>query len=121
MCSEKQGSGFGLLLAFVWGGLIGSVLGLLFAPMSGRKARQKIRDASTIVKEKAISTTHRVRDTTTETVTDLVDKGKTQVDDTTESVKAAVEAGKTAFVEKKSELANIRSYNKEEKEAEETS
>ena len=47
-------------------------------------------------------------------------KGKAQVDDTTESVKAAVEAGKTAFAEKKSELTNIRSRDKEE-EDEETS
>ncbi len=121
MCSEKQGNRFGAFLAFLSGGLVGSALGLLFAPMSGRKTRQKIRDASTTVKEKAISTTHRVRDVTNEKVTDVVDKGKAQVDDATESVKAAVEAGKTAFVEKKSELANTRSGDKQKKEAEETS
>ena len=121
MCSEKQGKRFGGLSAFFFGGLVGSVLGLLFAPMSGRKTRQKIRDASTVVKEKAISTSHRVKNVTTEKVTDLVGKGKAEVDDTTESVKAAVEAGKTAFVEKKSELADTRSGDKEKKEAEETS
>ncbi len=114
MSSEKQGNRFGALLAFLSGGLVGSALGLLFAPMSGRKTRRKIREASTAVKEKAISTTHRVKDTTTETVTDLVNKGKVRVDDTTESVKAAVEAGKTAFAEKKSELTNIRSRDKKE-------
>ncbi len=121
MCSEKQGNKFGVFLAFLSGGLVGSALGLLFAPASGRKTRQKIRDASTTVKEKAISTTHRVKDTTSEKVTDLVGKGKVRVDDTTESVKAAVEAGKTAFVEKKSELADTRSGDKEKKEADETS
>ena len=97
------------------------LLGLLFAPMRGRETRQKIRDASTVVKEKAISTSHRVKNVTTEKVTDLVGKGKAEVDDTTESVKAAVEAGKTAFVEKKSELADTRSGDEEKKEAEETS
>ena len=115
MSSEKQGNKFGAFLAFLSGGLVGSALGLLFAPMKGRETRQKIREASTAAKEKAISTTHRVRDTTTERVTDLVDKGKAQVDDTTESVKAAVEAGKTAFAEKKSELADTRSGDKEKK------
>ena len=121
MSSEKRGNRFGALLAFLSGGLVGSTLGLLFAPMSGRKTRRKIRDASTVVKEKAISTTHRVKDTTTEKVTELVDKGKAQVDDATGSVKAAVKAGKTAFAEKKSELANTRSPDKEGEETEKTS
>ena len=121
MCSEKQGNKFGVFLAFLSGGLVGSALGLLFAPMRGKETRQKIRDASTIVKEKAVSTSHRVKNVTTEKVTDLVGKGKAEVDDTTESVKAAVEAGKTAFAEKKSELADTRSGDKEKKEAEETS
>ncbi len=121
MCSEKQGNRFGTFLVFLSGGIIGSALGLLFAPTSGRKTRQKIRDASTTVKEKAISTTHRVRDATNEKVTDVVDKGKAQVDDATESVRAAVEAGKTAFVEKKSELTNVRSSDKDAEKTEETS
>ena len=121
MSSEKQGNKFGAFLAFLSGGLVGSALGLLFAPMRGKETRQRIRDASTTVKEKAISTTHRVRDTTTERVTDLVDKGKVRVDDTTESVKAAVEAGKTAFAEKKSKLADIRSRDKDDQEDEKTS
>ena len=113
MCSEKQGKRFGGLTAFFLGGLVGSALGLLFAPMSGRKTRQKIRDASTVAKEKAISTTHRVRSTTTEKVTDLVDKGKARIDDATENVKAAVETGKTVFAEKKSELADTHSRDKD--------
>ncbi len=118
MDGEKQGNGLVVLLAFFTGGLIGSLLGLLFAPMAGRETREKIRDASTDVKERTISTAHRARDATTERVTDLVDKGKAQVDDATESVKAAVEAGKSAFVEKKSELADILSRDKDEEEAE---
>ena len=121
MCSEKQGKRFGGLSAFFLGGLVGSALGLLFAPMSGRKTRQKIRDASTVVKKKAISTTHRARDVASEKVTDLVDKGKARIDDATENVKAAVETGKTVFAEKKSELANTRARDKDNQEKEETS
>ena len=117
MDGEKQGNGLGVLLAFFLGGVVGSALSLLFAPMSGRETRERIRDASTDVKERTISGAHRARDVTTERVTDLVDKGKSQVDGATESVKAAVEAGKTAFVEKKSELADILSRDKDEEEA----
>ena len=120
MDGEKQGNGLVILLAFFLGGLVGSLLGLLFAPMTGRETRGRIRDASTDVKDRTVSTAHRARDATTEKVTELVDKGKAQVDGATESVKAAVEAGKTAFVEKKSELTNILSRDKDEEEAEET-
>ena len=118
MDDEKRGNGLVVLLAFFMGGLVGSLLGLLFAPMAGRETRERIRDASTDAKERTISTAHRAKDVTTERVTDLVDKGKSRVDDATESMRAAVEAGKSAFVEKKSELANILSHEKDEEEAE---
>jgi gas vesicle protein len=124
MDGEKQGNGgLVVLLAFFCGGLIGSLLGLLFAPMAGRETRERIRDASTDVKDRTLTTAQRAREATTETVTDLVGKGRAQVDDATENVRAVVEAGKTAFVEKKSELANILSREKDEEEAaaEETS
>ena len=117
MAEEKQGNGLIVLLAFLTGGLIGSLLGLLFAPMAGRETRKKIRDASTDVRDRTISTAHRAREATTERVTDLVDRGKGRVDDATESVRTAVEAGKSAFVEKKSELTNILSRDKDEEEA----
>ena len=118
MDNEKQGNGLVVLLAFFTGGLIGSLLGLLFAPMTGRETREKIRDASTDVRDRTIDTAHRARDATSERVSELVDKGKARVDDATESVRAAVEAGKSAFEEKKSELANVLSRDKDEEEAE---
>ena len=118
MDNERQGNGLVVLLAFFTGGLIGSLLGLLFAPMAGRETREKIREASTDVKERTITAAHQARDATTERVTDLVDKGKARVDDATESVRVAVEAGKSAFVEKKSELTDILSRDEEEEEAE---
>jgi gas vesicle protein len=118
MDNEKQGNGLIVLLAFFTGGLIGSLLGLLFAPMAGRETRERIRDASTDVRDRTLDTAHRARDATTERMTELVDKGKARVDDATETVKAAVEAGKSAFVEKKSELADVLSRDKDEKEAE---
>ena len=118
MDGEKQGNGLVVLLAFFMGGLIGSLLGLLFAPMAGRETRERIRDASTDVKDRTISTAHRAKDTTTERVNELVDKGKARVDDATETVRAAVEAGKSAFEEKKSELANVLARDKDEEEAE---
>ena len=113
----KQGKGLMVLCAFFLGGLVGSILGLLFAPMTGRETRERIRDASTDLKERTINTVHRSKNATTEKVTDLVGKGRAQVDGVTENARTAVEAGKTAFVEKKSELANI-THDKDEEAAE---
>ena len=76
MDNERQGNGLVVLLAFFTGGLIGSLLGLLFAPMAGRETRERIRDASTDVKERTITAAHQARDATAERVTDLVDKGE---------------------------------------------
>ena len=117
MDNEKQSNGLVVLLAFFTGGLIGSLLGLLFAPMAGRETREKIREASVDARDRTVSTAHRAKEATSERVTELVDKGKARVDDATESVKAAVEAGKTAFVEKKSELSNILSRDDDEEDA----
>lgn len=114
MDNEKQGNGLAVLLAFVLGGLVGAILSLLFAPMPGRETRERIRDASTDAKERTVDTAQKARNVTTERVTDLVDQGRARVDDATESVKAAVEAGRTAFVERKSELANIISRDSDE-------
>ena len=117
MDSDKQGNGLVVLFAFFLGGLVGSILGLLFAPMTGRETRERIRDVSTDLKEQTINTVDQARNVATEKVSDLVGKGRAQVDGVTESARAAVEAGKAAFVEKKSELANI-THDKDEEAAE---
>ena len=117
MANENQGNGLVAFFAFVLGCLVGSTLGLLFAPLAGRETQERIRDVSTDVKKKAIDTAHTARATTTEMVTGLVSKGKARVNDATESVKSAVEAGKTAFVEKTSELENTLSREKNEEES----
>ncbi len=117
MDNENQGNGLVAFFAFVLGCLVGSTLGLLFAPLAGRETQERIRDVSTDVKKKTIDTAHTARATTTEMVTGLVSKGKARLNDATESVKSAVEAGKTAFVEKTSELENTLSREKNEEES----
>lgn len=122
MCNENQEdnqnqrNSLGLFLAFVLGGLVGSTLGLLFAPLAGRDTRERIRNVSTDVKNKTITAANTATAATTEKVTDLVSKGKARVDDAAETVKSAVEAGKTAYTEKKSEMTEtLSSENNEEK------
>jgi len=44
--------------AFVFGGLVGAAVGLLYAPQSGEKTRRILVNNSQVVKEKAINSFH---------------------------------------------------------------
>lgn len=129
MDNEKQGNGLAVVVAFFMGGFVGAILSLLFAPIPGRKTRERIRGASVDAKERTVEAAHKAREATTEAahkareatrarVTNLVDQSKTRIDEAAGSVKAAVEAGKTAFSEKKAELADVISHDSEEEKVE---
>ena len=126
MCDENQADdqnqrkGLGKVLAFILGGLLGSTLGILFAPLAGKDTREKIRSASKDVKNRTIDTANSATAATTVKVTDLVSKGKARVNDAAETVKSAVEAGKTAYSEKKSEITDTLSGENSEEESKPT-
>ena len=44
MSEERGYSGAGVALAFILGGVLGGCLALLFAPESGRRTRERLRD-----------------------------------------------------------------------------
>lgn len=70
---EECGYGTGsILVSFLLGGLVGAGFALLLAPQSGRETRQKIKDLSDDVKEKAKGYVGDVK----EKVTSTMDKGK---------------------------------------------
>ena len=106
MDNGRGSGGFSVLLAFLLGTLVGAVVSLLFAPVSGREAREKIRAASDDAKNRTREATTKVKETTRDKVTHIVDQGRTRIDEATESLKAAVEAGRTAFIRKKTEMSS---------------
>ncbi|MCZ6679134.1 MAG: YtxH domain-containing protein [Candidatus Poribacteria bacterium] len=118
MDNERQGNGLAVVFAFFLGSLFGALLSLLFAPITGRETREKIRSASIDAKERSIEAAHRVREATRERITDVVDQGRARVDDAAGNVKAAVEAGKTAFLGKKADLVHSVSEESGEEEVE---
>ena len=118
--NQNQRNALGVFFAFFLGGLVGSTLGLLFAPLAGRDTREKIRDVSSDVKNKTINTANTATVATTEKVTDLVSKGKARVNDAAETVKSAVEAGKTAYSDNKSETTDTFSGENNEEESKPT-
>jgi len=98
--SKNGADKFSIFVAFVAGGLIGAGLTLLLSPSSGRETREKIKDASTKVRETAIEKATEAK----QKINELVEKGQEKVTETKANVQAAVEAGKEAFQQRKSEL-----------------
>jgi len=89
-----------MLLAFLAGGAVGALVGILLAPSSGAETRQKIKDASIGAKDKAKEKMDSVKIGTV----NLFSRGKEKAVDVKSQIQAAVEAGKEAYKQKKGEL-----------------
>ena len=100
MADNGNGKATSILLAFLAGGLAGFGLGLLFAPLSGRETREKIRGTSDEVRERTVKTAGRAR----EKVEDLVEHGREVAVDAQERVRSGLETGKDAFHRTRTEL-----------------
>jgi len=99
---EEDGYGSGsLLLSFLLGGLVGAGFALLLAPQSGSETRQKIRDLTDDVKEKAMGYAGDVK----EKVTGGIDKGKEYYEEKKSVITTAIEAGKEAYEKEKERLS----------------
>lgn len=92
MCDEKGSSG-GALLAFLAGGLIGAGLALLYAPVSGKEAREKISDFTEDLKKKTEGWSG-----------DLKHKVESFIEEEKAVVKAAYDAGREAMAKEKAKF-----------------
>jgi gas vesicle protein len=97
-CSCGSGS---ILLSFLLGGLVGAGFALLMAPQSGRETRQKIKDLTDEVKEKAMGYAGEVKDK----VTTGIDKGRDLYEEKKSIITTAIEAGKEAYTKEKERLS----------------
>jgi gas vesicle protein len=84
-----SGSG-GVLLAFLAGGLVGAGLALLYAPVSGREARERIGGLAGDLKKR-----------TDEWSVDVKQKVEGFIDEERSVIKAAYEAGREAMTREK--------------------
>jgi gas vesicle protein len=98
--NEERGNAPAILLAFLLGGAVGAGLALLFAPLSGRETRERIKDLAEEVKEKAEGAIDDIRDKVRETL----DVGKKALEEKKSVVTAAFEAGKDAMEKEKERL-----------------
>jgi gas vesicle protein len=59
MGSQSEGRDF--LLGFIFGGLVGAVLALLFAPQSGEETRAQIKETGIELQDRAVGFSEEVR------------------------------------------------------------
>lgn len=94
MCEEKGCSG-GALIAFLAGGLIGAGLALLYAPVSGKEAREKISDFAGDLRKKTEGWSG-----------DLKQKVESFIEEEKSVIKAAYDAGREAMAKEKAKFEN---------------
>ena len=96
--SENQSCANGsMLLAFLLGGVIGAGIALLVAPQSGKETREKIKDLTGDLKEKAADYAGQVKNK----VSSTVEHGKDFIDEKKTLISSAIEAGKDAYSKEK--------------------
>ena len=93
-CGYGTGS---IFLSFILGGVVGAGVALLLAPQSGRETRQKIRQFTEDVKDKAVDYVDEVK----EKVSSSIDKGKELYEEKKTILSSAIEAGKEAYEKEK--------------------
>ncbi|NJD62460.1 MAG: YtxH domain-containing protein [Deltaproteobacteria bacterium] len=85
--------GGGMLLAFLAGGLLGAGLALLYAPVSGKEAREKINGLTEDLRRKAEGWSG-----------DLKQKVESFIDEEKSVIKAAYDAGREAMSREKAKF-----------------
>ena len=90
-----------IFLSFLLGGLVGAGFALLLAPQSGRETRQRIKEFTGDVKEKATAYVEDAKDK----VTGGIDKGKEFYVEKKSMITTAIDAGKEAYEKEKERLS----------------
>jgi gas vesicle protein len=100
-----SGSG-GILLAFLAGGMIGAGLALLYAPVSGREAREKIGGLAGDLKRKADEWSGDLKQKADAWSGDLKQKVEGFIEEEKSVIKAAYDAGRDAMAKEKARFEN---------------
>ncbi len=92
-CCSSSG---GVLLAFIAGGLVGAGLALLYTPVSGREARERIGGLAGDLKKKS-----------EEWSGDVKQKVEKFIDEERSVIKSAYDAGREAMAKEKARFENL--------------
>jgi len=101
MSEERGYSGAAVALGFILGGALGASLALLFAPESGRRTRERLRDLASEVRDRTLDLSEDLRDRAGE----AIERGREAYDEKRSIVSAAVQAGKEAMQRERDRLS----------------
>jgi len=102
MSEERGYSGSAVALGFLLGGALGACLALLFAPESGRRTRERLRDLASDVRDKTIDVSEELRDK----AEDALERGREVIEEKKSILSAAVQAGREAIQRERDRLSS---------------
>ena len=101
MSEERGCSGLAIALGFILGGALGASLALLFAPESGRRTRERLRDLAADARDKTMDVSDDLRDK----AEDVLERSREVFEEKKAILSAAVQAGKEASQRERERLS----------------
>jgi len=101
MADDRNGNVGNILMAFMAGAAIGSAIGVLFAPRSGKETRAKIRGMADDTRDRI----RHIAEEAEERINEVLHEGKDSILEKRDMVKAAITAGREAMAEEKAKHA----------------
>jgi gas vesicle protein len=103
MSNEDRGfSAAAVALAFILGGTLGASLAMLFAPESGRRTRERLRDLAADMRDRTLDLSEDLRDKAEE----AIERGREVLDEKKSIISAAMQAGKEAMQRERDRLSS---------------
>jgi gas vesicle protein len=102
MSDDRGFSAASVALGFILGGVLGASLALLFAPESGRRTRERLRDLAADARDKTIDLSEDLRDK----AEDAMERGREVYEEKKSILSAAVQAGKEAMQRERERLTS---------------
>ncbi len=100
MNEERGFTTSSMVLAFILGGVLGAAFALLFAPESGSKTRERLKEVASGFKEK----TRDVAEDFREKFEEVIDKSKEALEEGKSILAAAYQAGREAMQRERESL-----------------
>jgi len=113
MTNQENGMGKGLLIGFLTGAAVGSIVALLFAPKSGKELREDIKNKSQDFIEDADEYVSKAKDKASQLINEGKKKSERLVADTKEKVDTLLNEAEKILTEAKDKAGNVVTSGKE--------